>query len=68
MNVIEGVMNLVQEEAKVVREFATEPVGIFETIDKAVKTARRTIKETITGAGAPIGGKKLIGGGGSIFH
>ncbi len=45
MSVVKELVDLARKEARILKEFATEPRGLFETVDEMIKTARSKSKE-----------------------
>lgn len=47
MNLIEIRARHIKKQTQNLKEFATEPKGIFETVDESVKTFRRANQQTL---------------------
>jgi len=51
MTVVDRLRSGARQQANTLTEFATRPVGVFETVDKMVRTARSTVRGTVTQTG-----------------
>lgn len=51
MTIVDQLRSGARQQANTLTEFATRPVGVFETIDKMVRTARSTARGTVTQTG-----------------
>lgn len=54
MTVVDVVISGAKEELRNVTDFISTPSGPFETVDKVVKTARRTARRAASSAGVPL--------------